>query len=156
MHKREIGWDLVVINPPLVLGPTLQKPADPQSLTSSLHQWYNKKPNTVLCVSYCYIDMCDLVLAHVLALAKEEAGGERIIVAAGATTWQESCNFVILQFQHLFLSGFLPRGNIRIKKEILFEYNTAKSKRILNMEFKSFEEITRDLVLGMEGRGWMN
>lgn len=36
-----------------------------------------------------YVDVRDLALAHVLALQKPEAGGERIIVSAGPYKWQD-------------------------------------------------------------------
>lgn len=36
-----------------------------------------------------WADVRDITLAHVLALQKEEAAGERIIVAAGPCVWQE-------------------------------------------------------------------
>lgn len=56
--------------------------------------WYNNvmldNPDSVLAGSYSYVDIHDVALAHVVALEKEEAAGQRIIVSAGATTWQET------------------------------------------------------------------
>jgi hypothetical protein len=54
----------------------------------------------------CWVDVRDLALAHVRALQKEEAGGERIIITAGAFAWQDwracfSSSFL------LFISPFL-------------------------------------------------
>ena len=39
--------------------------------------------------SASFVDVRDLGLAHVLALQKAAAGGERIIVSSGAWTWQD-------------------------------------------------------------------
>ena len=36
-----------------------------------------------------WIDVRDVALAHVLALQKEEAGGERIIISSGKWVWQD-------------------------------------------------------------------
>lgn len=41
---------------------------------------------------YCrssFIDVRDLGLAHVLALEKEAAGGERVITSSGPYNWQD-------------------------------------------------------------------
>lgn len=37
----------------------------------------------------CWIDVRDLAQAHVLAIQKQEAGGERIIVSEGPYKWQD-------------------------------------------------------------------
>ena len=47
-------------------------------------------PDSMLVGSYSYIDVRDVALAHVVALEKEEAAGQRIIVSDDATTWQET------------------------------------------------------------------
>lgn len=39
--------------------------------------------------SSCWIDVRDLAEAHVLAIKKQEAGGERIIVSEGPFKWQD-------------------------------------------------------------------
>ena len=45
---------------------------------------------TTSCVhSSCWIDVRDLAEAHVLAIQKPEAGGERIIVSQGPFKWQD-------------------------------------------------------------------
>ena len=36
-----------------------------------------------------WIDVRDVALAHVLALQKEGAGGERIIISSGKWVWQD-------------------------------------------------------------------
>lgn len=43
----------------------------------------------ILAQSSGWIDVRDLGEAHVRALEKEAAGGERIIVSAGQFTWQD-------------------------------------------------------------------
>ena len=46
-------------------------------------------PEMALNGSQSWIDVRDVALAHVLALQKEEAGGERIIVSSGKWVWQD-------------------------------------------------------------------
>jgi len=60
----------------------------PESLNMSLLVWYS---NVVLGTSletsaargFCWVDVRDLADAHVKALEKEAAGGERIIISQG-------------------------------------------------------------------------
>jgi len=65
------------------------------SLNTSLHWWYSTvltpepKPETKLAESASWVDVRDIALAHVLALEKAEAGGERIIISEGSCVWQE-------------------------------------------------------------------
>jgi hypothetical protein len=58
----------------------------------------------------CWVDVRDLALAHVRALQKEEAGGERIIITAGAFAWQDwracfsfSSSVCFPSFRHFYL-----------------------------------------------------
>jgi nucleoside-diphosphate-sugar epimerase len=37
----------------------------------------------------CWVDVRDIAHAHVLALQKEEAANERLIVSAGSVVWQD-------------------------------------------------------------------
>ncbi|KAF8148651.1 hypothetical protein B0H34DRAFT_668463 [Crassisporium funariophilum] len=155
-HKHEIGWDLVVLNPP---HPTLQDLKTPKDLNSSLAKWYtmvaDKKTAAELAATYACVDVRDLADAHVLALRKEEAGGERIIVNAGPTTWQETRNLVHAINPSLFASGVLERGNPNLEQAYLFEFNNEKSKRVLVMRYRSLKETMGDTLADFEGRGWI-
>ena len=43
-----------------------------------------------------WIDVRDVALAHVLALQKEGAGGERIIISSGKWVWQDWGKLILL------------------------------------------------------------
>jgi hypothetical protein len=89
--------------------------ADPNALNASMREWwvtvvkgvkvgfslFRFHPSAVTC-SPCtqdnatlakeerpWIDVRDLALAHRLALEKPDAGGERIIICAGTSKWQD-------------------------------------------------------------------
>ncbi|RXW23016.1 hypothetical protein EST38_g2831 [Candolleomyces aberdarensis] len=98
--KKEgrVTWDVVALNPPMVFGPGIQEISSPSALNASLKSWYDfvyspsassAKPKDAFEVSNSWVDVRDLADAHVLALEKEEAGGQRIIVTQGAYIWQE-------------------------------------------------------------------
>ena len=67
----------------------------PDALNTSVRQWYdavlgNNQDETFLkSQGSTYIDVRDVAEAHTLALEKEAAGGERIIISAGSYVWQD-------------------------------------------------------------------
>lgn len=114
VKEHDVDWDLVVINPPFVsalimvniadfdqyhqvFGPPLHFVPKLADLNTSAADWYNtvltSGPTTSmpakLTMGSCWIDVRDLGLAHVAALAKSEAGGERFIISAGSFVWQD-------------------------------------------------------------------
>ncbi|KAF8886264.1 D-lactaldehyde dehydrogenase [Gymnopilus junonius] len=129
-HKGKIGWELVVINPPLVVGPTLLDVKTPKDLNFSLIIWWTAVSkgiaNDAFKASYAYIDVRDVASAHVLALSKEEAAGERIIVSNGVITWQETRNVIQSLRPELYTSGIFPLGNPDSHEAVLFDYDPPK------------------------------
>ncbi|KXN91575.1 hypothetical protein AN958_00368 [Leucoagaricus sp. SymC.cos] len=86
-NKTNIEWDLVVLNPSFFFGPPIHEiTGGPASLNMSLQYWYDavlgegSKSRERLSGSDVEIDVRDAALAHVLALQKEAAGGERILI----------------------------------------------------------------------------
>ncbi|KAF8956235.1 D-lactaldehyde dehydrogenase [Flammula alnicola] len=158
-HKAEISWDLVALNPPLVLGPPLQEVKTPAHLNVSLDIWFNmvftEKPDAVLKSTHGYVHVKDIAAAHVIALEKEAAGGERIIVASGTTTWQDLRNLIYTLKPEYYTSGVLPRGTPDLETVVLSIYNTDKSKKILGLEYRSLTEVITDILTDFEARGWL-
>lgn len=111
-----VSWDLVVLNPPFVYGPVIHDVDKPENLNESVRDWYyniveggrldnNALANTgyvtlpfALSVAHrdadgftraLWVDVRDIARAHVLALLKPEAGGNRFIITAGPYKWQD-------------------------------------------------------------------
>jgi len=108
-NKASINWDLVVITPPYVFGvrgdhsllllfklpahrgdlwqPVIHEVEDPASLNVSAAFWYEhvvkQKRAERSGRTESWIDIRDLAEAHVRALVRPEAAGERFIVSAG-------------------------------------------------------------------------
>ncbi|KAH6904334.1 D-lactaldehyde dehydrogenase, partial [Coprinopsis sp. MPI-PUGE-AT-0042] len=91
-HQSEVTWDLSVILPPL---PVLGEGSSPEALSGSVKFFWNfvvsdtPKPREALGGHATWVDVRDLAEAHVLALEKEKAGGERIFACAGSFVWQD-------------------------------------------------------------------
>ncbi|KAF9482967.1 D-lactaldehyde dehydrogenase [Pholiota conissans] len=158
-HKSEISWDLVTLCPPLVLGPPLQDVPTPNDLNISLKIWFNlistEKDDQVLGSTHGFIHPKDIAGAHVLALKKEAAGGHRIIVAGGTTTWQDLRNLIYSLKPQLYEKGILPRGNPELQTIVTNIYDTTKSKNILGLEYKTYAEVIHDTLADFEARGWL-
>ena len=73
------GWELVVINPAFVLGPTLTKSSASESLTVMGDMLKGKFRTGVAELYFGFVDVRDVAKAHVLALETDAAKGRHII-----------------------------------------------------------------------------
>ncbi|KAJ6484059.1 NAD(P)-binding protein [Mycena sanguinolenta] len=153
-HKTEIGWDLVVINPPFVFGPTTNDTPTPAHLGTSARQFYTMltqpSPPATLRTGSCWVDVRDLGRAHVLALLRADAGGERIIVSAGPFVWQDWLDAA--PDSPKFQKGGPGGGRDAVHQ---IRYDNAKAARLLEMVYRTMEETARDTVADWEARRWL-
>ncbi|KIM41313.1 hypothetical protein M413DRAFT_410925 [Hebeloma cylindrosporum] len=158
-YQTKIQWDLVALNPPFVFGPSLQELKVPADLNLSMDVAYQNlcidQPDDVLQSTHNYISVQDIAIAHVAALSNKAAGGQRIIISEGATTWQETRNLAASLRPDLYASGVLPRGNPNLPKDLQFIYNNEKGKKIFGFKYKTLEEILIELLADFEERGWL-
>ncbi|KAJ7490832.1 D-lactaldehyde dehydrogenase [Mycena latifolia] len=150
-HKSEIGWDLSVMNPPLVVGPAIHAVSSPEALNTSSLMIYNAftKPEGRTLPGMSWVDARDLALAHVRALQTEEAGGERFLIAAGAFAWQDWLDSAPPSSK--YEKGTPGAGKDEVH---LIRYDTSKGIRILGMKYRSMAETTADVIADYEARGW--
>ncbi|KAF5313129.1 hypothetical protein D9619_003755 [Psilocybe cf. subviscida] len=158
-NKQKIEWDLVVLNPTVVLGPSLQDEKSPENLSSSLAAFYdnifNEKPDDALKLCFGYIDVRDIAEAHVKSLRIVGAGGERMIISEGGLTWQETRNRLQKLFPKLYEDGILPRGNADLDKSLLYAYNNEKGRRILGFQYRDLDSILRGTIKSFAQKGWV-
>jgi len=165
-NQPRINWDLVVLNPPVVLGPTIHEVTSPASLSTSAAWFYNYVADGTMANAVgneflanegtCWIDVRDLAEAHALALEKQVAGGERIIVSAGPGKWQDFIDAANDLNPPPKLLTKLPvgvRGAGKTAKHLIL-YDTAKADRILGLRYRTILETTRDTLADYEARGW--
>ncbi|KDR69559.1 hypothetical protein GALMADRAFT_77258 [Galerina marginata CBS 339.88] len=158
--KSEVGWDLVSLNPSLVLGPTLQDISTPADLSSSLAIWWdhikNEKADKFLKHSFPFVDVRDTAAAHVAALQETEAGGERIIISSGMEVVRLLCDTLSISHPELYTAGILPRGNPKVDYgPVLYDFNSDKGKRILGIKYRPIEVLMDDTLEDFKTRGWL-
>ncbi|KAH6910649.1 D-lactaldehyde dehydrogenase [Coprinopsis sp. MPI-PUGE-AT-0042] len=157
-HKDEVEWDLTIICPPLVIGAPLGEVSSAAELNTSLkYFWTNivsdaPKTREQLGGPGVFGDVRDLAEAHVLALEKEKAGGERIFVNAGSYVWQDFLDIANkLNIPGQKLSPGFPDLDRGVKG---LSFSSTKSVEILGMKYRSLEDTTRHTLEDFARRGF--
>ncbi|KAI0766552.1 NAD-P-binding protein [Irpex lacteus] len=158
-HKDEVKFDLVVLNPAIVLGPILHEVVDPMKLNMSMLEYFisvvagARSNEELFAINNSWVDVRDAAEAHALALQKEEAAGQRLLVVAGPYVWQEWVNVAHAQ------DSSLPAGdpNADISKALYqMKYSNEKAGRILGLKkYKTKEETTKDILISFREKGWL-
>jgi len=164
-NKGSIGWDMTTLGPPYIFGPVIHAVEKPQDLNTSALEWYeavckNSQNDEAVAASLnSWVDVRDIAEAHAIALEKPEAGGERILFAAGPYTWQDFIDAAKNVAPSLGLDASkLSKGvsNYDPSKVTHYRYySTEKREKILGIKVKSKEESTRDTLADFKARGWI-
>ncbi|EFI27543.1 D-lactaldehyde dehydrogenase [Coprinopsis cinerea okayama7 len=157
-HKDTVGWDLTVLNPAFVFGPPIHEVRSPTTLNSSMQGFWDNvisvdSPKSWEALSFgaSWVDVRDVALSHVLALEKEEAGGQRIILSEGPFIWQDWIDVA----HKIQASGReLPKGFPDIERIYMLKFDASKGERILGIKYRTKEESWRDILEDLEERGW--
>lgn len=128
--------------------------------------------STAIIYSSAWVDVRDIGIAHVRALQKPKAGGQRIIISGSPTgfVWQEfgMCS------PHPFFSrtSALTSPPVSIAHKIdpslragdaeykpgtaryLWNFDNVKSRHVLGLEYHTMEECTRDTLKQFKELGW--
>ncbi|KAI0324496.1 NAD-P-binding protein [Cubamyces sp. BRFM 1775] len=152
--KAVLPWDLVVVNPPWVFGPTLHEVGgEPESLNDSNRLLYNAITKAVFSVpSNCWVDVRDLAHSLVLAVMTPAAGGHRFIISQGAFKWEDFA---------LAASKITPKAKApgpsydptQVTHKIV--YNSQKASDILGVTYRTLDDVTADIIKDWKSRGWL-
>ncbi|KAK1235164.1 hypothetical protein PQX77_001621 [Marasmius sp. AFHP31] len=170
-----LPWDVVTINPPLVFGPSTNYIPTPDKLGTSTTDWYKtvltykpdaagKSAQALTFRMTCWVDVRDVAEAHVRALLKQEAGGNRIIVSAGDFNWQDWLDAANSLNPSPYTKHPLSRGTPGAGKDSQPQvvYKAEKAKQLLGISndenagyrYKTKEETARDTLAEFTARGW--
>lgn len=88
IEENKPNFTATTVNPPLVIGPLIQPLKSADQLNTSnkfVYQWLKSSPgeNTDNSLKSLEVDVREVALAHVIALEKETAKGQRWFVVAG-------------------------------------------------------------------------
>lgn len=97
---------------------------------------------------FLWVDVRDLALAHVLALEKPEAAGQRFCLSPGQYSNKEIAECIWEAFPEL--RDGLPTGDALKSGDFpptgWYGYDNSKSKEVLGMEYRSLKECVVDTV----------
>ncbi|KZT52364.1 D-lactaldehyde dehydrogenase [Calocera cornea HHB12733] len=163
VEKEKPSWDLVTVCPPMVFGPIIHEVTSVGSINTSvaaLHAAFTpegaKTGSDAGAASGNWVDVRDVALVHVEALAQEKAGGERYISSGGPFSWQ-----MIYDSLHALghVDGLdvehLPKGTPGSDKDTKYNvFSSKKAETELGIKFTPMGECVKDTLLSLKGYGF--
>ena len=164
VEENKPTWDLVTVNPPLVFGPILHQVNSPEKLNTSVgFVWGlmhgSKKEDDLLAPAGNCVDVRDVAYAHVEALVRPDAGGNRFAASLGPFVYQDvvdvihSDSSVPSDWKKQVPVGKQGQGS-SVKQN---ELDGSKATRVLDLKYIQLQSIVQDMVASLadyEKRGW--
>ncbi|MFT5645704.1 MAG: nucleoside-diphosphate-sugar epimerase [Aureispira sp.] len=168
LQKEQSRWDLVVINPSFVMGPSLSNRIDGESTDFMIQLISGGFKTGAPYLSFGFVDVRDVAAAHILAGTKESASG-RHITCATSKTMLEAASVLRKEFGNKYqlpskqlpkflmylvgpLAGFswkFVRNNIGIAAG----FDNSYSKNDLGLVYRDLSETFKDQVAQLEESG---
>ncbi|KAJ7612291.1 D-lactaldehyde dehydrogenase [Roridomyces roridus] len=149
-YRTEVGWDIAVLNPPLVLGPVIHEGPSPAGLNTSTKMMFNAFFTTegLKTSGGQWANVKDVGRAHLLAVMTELP--DYVPLAAGFA-WQDLLDAVPASATH-YQKGF--PGSITTEMWPRHMDNT-RAQEVLGMEYTSMHETVEETLADYESRGWI-
>ncbi len=161
IYKSQQKWNLVVINPALVMGPSLAKKSNSESLQIMNDLLSGKYRLGAPELFFGFVDVRDVAHAHVLAMENETLNG-RFIIAERIASIMDLVKVINQNFPRQFklpkmvapkfllylvswMFGLSPKF---VARNIGFRiaYNTSRSRRVLGLLYTPLEKTITDMV----------
>jgi dihydroflavonol-4-reductase len=174
MERTSPGFDLVVINPFLVIGPSLVPGINTSA--SSFVSLTNGNMPAVIALEWPLADVRDVARAHVLAMERPEAHG-RYIVAAETRTVRQVVDLLRAsgwdgryRLPSLRLDGFVGSALTRLAANFqspgtrsylkthvggTMRFDNSKVKRELGLEFRDVDQTILDTMEDLDRWGYL-
>ncbi len=162
--KKQSNWQLVVINPALVMGPALSPHSHSESLKIMTDILSGKYKMGVPALYFGFVDVRDVAKAHIFALENQAEG--RHILAERVTDMLSFINIIKGQYGNTYKlpNAFAPKwlvallgGLFGITRKFVnnnvgipIKLDTSKSKEKLQMEYIPLEQTVVDMVEQMK------
>ena len=146
------------INPPLVFGPVIHHLTSLAAINTSNATVASLikgefRDGLEASRSMLWVDVRDLSRAHVLALEKVAAAGQRFFVTAGHFSSEEITEIIAAEFpeyqDRLPTGEGLERGALPPKGQRI-EYNHSRSKEVLGLEYGPLRKAVVDTVKSLK------
>ncbi|KAI9428925.1 D-lactaldehyde dehydrogenase [Lactarius indigo] len=155
-HKAELAWDLVVINPPLIFGPSLSPAKTIDEINTSQREIYDTLTGAwtgaQLRGQGNWVHVSIAADAHVRATHAAAAGGERIIVRSGYFFYQDILDAAVeLGIPNVPRGEPYSTGNIPKTKLLV----TTKAEDLLGLKVTvPLKDVIEESVKDFKARGY--
>jgi nucleoside-diphosphate-sugar epimerase len=165
MAGAQNKWQLVVINPSFIIGPTLTNDSNSESLHFMKEmlggKYFMGAPNLM----FGFVDVRDVATAHILALETETAAGRHILAERTESVYnfaqiikklygnKYKLPIMVSPKFMMYLVGWafgLKNGFITRNVGYPIKLNTSKSKTVLGLKYTPIETTIKDMVTQME------
>lgn len=159
--KEQDRWDLTVINPSFVMGPSLSDRTDGESTDFMIQLLSGAFKTGAPYLSFGFVDVRDVAKAHILAGTKENASG-RHITCATTKTMLEAADILRKEFgdKYKLPSKELPKflmylvgpfvgfswKFVRNNVGIPLKFDNSYSKKDLDLVYRDLSETFKDQV----------
>lgn len=151
VEREHPNFDLVTINPPLVLGPVVPYLNSLDDINTSNARIWNmiqgqckdKLPSSL--GVYLWADVRDVALAHVKAAEVPEAGGRRFLIAGDSyMSNADIAGAIVANFPEL--ANKLPQKLESDLPKDVYGFDNSASKDILKLDYRKLDETVVDTV----------
>lgn len=141
VESNSPSFDLATINPPLVLGPIIHQCKGPESLNTSAQATWNLIHGGVPGAGSA-VDVRDAAQAHVEALVRPDAGGQRFAPTIGHYNWKQ-CADIIHSSKNPAVTEEWKKGTKTDIEQALPEANLdgSKTARELGVKYHSLQQM---------------
>lgn len=152
------NFDLATINPPFVFGPVVHHMASLADVNTSngnmvaliVGRWKAEIPPTGV---HLFADVRDVARAHVAAMERPAAGGQRFFITAGHFANKEIVPIVRKNFPQLAEKlpaegtpgGDYPGGSV----DGVYKYDNSKATDVLGIQWTSLEKSVTDTIASL-------
>lgn len=155
-HNSEISWDLAVINPSLILGPSLGPAPTVNDINTSQREVYDTLTGALtgarLQNQSSWVHVAVTAEAHVRATHAAAAGGQRIILNSGPFFYQDILNAAV----ELGIPN-VPRGEPSLTKDLRvnLDFKTTKTEELLGLrQVTPLKDVVAESVKDFKSRGY--
>ncbi|KAI1128483.1 NAD dependent epimerase/dehydratase [Nemania abortiva] len=154
-EQEKPAFDIATINPPFVFGPVVHHLSSLADINTSngnmvaliVGRWKAEIPPTGV---HLWVDVRDVAKAHVEAMERPEAGGQRFFTTTGLFTNKDIVPIVRKAFPQLAdklpedgtPGGDYPGGSI----DNIYKYDNSKATKVLGIDWIPFEQSVTDTI----------
>ncbi|QKX55325.1 uncharacterized protein TRUGW13939_02417 [Talaromyces rugulosus] len=154
MAKEKPNFDLVTVNPSFVLGPPPKHLTSLEALNTSNHRIRDlilgkmQKEVAPTGPSHVFVDVRDVATAHIRAIEKTEASGQRFLIAGGYFSNKRIAELIRESFPQ-YNDVLPPVASADDFPDNIYGIDISKSKTVLGIQYRDLKTCVQDTVEAM-------